>query len=82
MNKIEQLTVKYHDEVVGIISLTPDNKRLAFEYGPHWLAEGFSISPVSLSVMAIIPSYRDSSFAVSITIVCFVIVFSPFLGAL
>ena len=48
MNKIEQLTVKYHDEVVGIISLTPDNKRLAFEYDPHWLAEGFSISPLEL----------------------------------
>lgn len=48
MNKIEQLTVKYHDEVVGIISLTPDNKRLAFEYDPHWLAKGFSISPLEL----------------------------------
>ena len=25
-----------------------DNKRLAFEYDPHWIAEGFSISPLEL----------------------------------
>ena len=48
MNKIDRLTVKYHDEVVGILSLTPDNKRLAFEYDSHWIAEGFSISPLEL----------------------------------
>lgn len=48
MNSIDRLTVKYHGEVVGIISLTPDNKRLAFEYNPSWLAEGFSISPLEL----------------------------------
>lgn len=45
---IDRLTVKYHDEVVGVISLTPDDKRLAFEYDPRWLAEGFSISPLEL----------------------------------
>ena len=48
MNKIDRLTVKYHDEVVGIISLTPDDKRLAFEYAPQWIANGFSISPLEL----------------------------------
>ena len=48
MSKIDRLTVKYHDEVVGILSLTPDDKRLAFEYDPHWIAEGFSISPLEL----------------------------------
>ena len=48
MNKIDRLTVKYHNEVVGVISLTPDDKRLAFEYDSHWIAEGFSISPLEL----------------------------------
>ncbi len=48
MKKIDQLTVKYHNETVGVISLTPDDKRLAFEYNPRWLAEGFSISPLEL----------------------------------
>lgn len=46
--KIDRLTVKYHSEIVGVISLTPDDKRLAFEYDPRWLAEGFSISPLEL----------------------------------
>ena len=45
MKKIDRLTVKYHNDVVGVISLTPDDKRLAFEYDSLWLAEGFSISP-------------------------------------
>lgn len=48
MKKIDRLTVKYHDDVVGTIALTPDNKRLAFEYSPQWIAEGFSISPLEL----------------------------------
>lgn len=48
MNNIDRLTVKYHGEIVGVISLTPDDKRLAFEYDPRWLAEGFSISPLEL----------------------------------
>ena len=48
MRKIDRLTVKYHGETVGTISLTPDDKRLAFEYNPHWIAEGFCISPLEL----------------------------------
>ena len=48
MIKIDKLTVRYHGEVVGVISLTPDDKRLAFEYDPHWIADGFSISPLEL----------------------------------
>ena len=48
MTKIDKLTVRYHGEVVGGISLTPDDKRLAFEYDPHWIADGFSISPLEL----------------------------------
>lgn len=52
MKQIDRLTVKYHGEVVGVISLTPDDKRLAFEYDPRWLAEGFSISPLELPLKA------------------------------
>lgn len=48
MTKIDKLTVRYHGEVVGVISLTPDDKRLAFEYDSHWIADGFSISPLEL----------------------------------
>ena len=45
---IDRLTVKYHEEVVGILSLTPDNKLCAFEYDKAWLVNGFSISPLEL----------------------------------
>ena len=48
MMKIELLQVKFHDQLVGTLSLTPDNKLCAFEYAPSWLAEGFSISPLEL----------------------------------
>lgn len=48
MKKIDRLTVKYHNEVVGVISLTPDDKCLAFEYDSRWIADGFSISPLEL----------------------------------
>ncbi len=48
MKPIEKLTVKYHGEVVGILSKTPDGKLCAFEYAPSWLAKGFSISPLEL----------------------------------
>lgn len=48
MTKIDRLTVKYHEQEVGVLSLTPDDKRLAFEYNARWLAEGFSISPLEL----------------------------------
>ena len=48
MMKIELLNVKYHDRIVGMLSLTPDNKLCAFEYDRAWLADGFSISPLEL----------------------------------
>ena len=47
MMKVELLQVKYHDRLVGTLSLTPDNKLCAFEYAPSWLAKGFSISPLA-----------------------------------
>lgn len=48
MKKIELLKVKYHDQTVGMLSLTPDNKLCAFEYDKSWLSDGFSISPLEL----------------------------------
>ena len=32
IKKIERLIVKYHEQIVGTLSLTPDNKQCAFEY--------------------------------------------------
>ncbi|MGM9694264.1 MAG: HipA N-terminal domain-containing protein [Alloprevotella sp.] len=52
MKKINRLTVSYHDREVGVISRTNDDRRLAFEYAPHWLAQGFSISPLELPLKA------------------------------
>ena len=48
MMKTDRLTVKYHGDVVGVLSLTPDDRSLAFEYDPYWIADGFSISPLEL----------------------------------
>jgi len=48
MKKIDKLTVKFHGEVVGTLSLTPDDRLCAFEYDGAWLANGFSISPLEL----------------------------------
>ena len=52
MKKIEKLTVKYHGDIFGTISPTPNDNLLAFEYSPRWLAEGFSISPLELPLQA------------------------------
>jgi len=49
---IDRLTVKYHDCVVGTLSLTPDNTLCVFEYDAAWLATGFSISPLELPIKA------------------------------
>ena len=45
---IDRLTVKYHDETVGTLSLTPDNRLCVFEYDKVWLNDGFSLSPLEL----------------------------------
>ena len=55
IKKIERLIVKYHEQIVGTLSLTPDNKQCAFEYDKAWLSNGFSISPLEL------PLKRDCS---------------------
>lgn len=46
--KLDKLTIKYHDNIVGMLSLTPDDRLCAFEYDRTWLADGFSISPLEL----------------------------------
>lgn len=48
MKKIDRLEVKYHDQPVGYLSLTPDNRLCVFEYVQAWIAGGFSISPLEL----------------------------------
>lgn len=48
MIKIDKLSIGYHDQKVGILSLSPDNRVCVFEYDPLWIAEGFSISPLEL----------------------------------
>lgn len=47
MKEINNLTVKYHGRSVGILAETKDGKG-AFQYDKEWLADGFSISPLSL----------------------------------
>lgn len=48
MKTIDRLTVKYRNRIVGILSLTPNDKFCAFEYDKNWLVDGFSISPLEL----------------------------------
>lgn len=48
MKRTESLTVKYHHERVGILALSVDGRVCTFEYDKHWLATGFSISPLEL----------------------------------
>lgn len=47
MREINNLTVKYHNRVVGILAETKDGTS-AFQYDKEWLSNGFSISPFSL----------------------------------
>ena len=46
---IDRLTVKYHEEVVGIFSITPDNKLCASESSFHAMISSFH---------GMIPSYH------------------------
>lgn len=48
MKKIERLNVRFRGLLVGVLSLTPDNRLCAFEYNRAWLSTGFSISPLEL----------------------------------
>lgn len=48
MKRIESLVVKYHQQVVGTLTLSIDGKCCTFEYDKQWLSIGFSISPLEL----------------------------------
>ena len=58
MNKVDKLTVFYHERPVGNMVLT-DKRLAAFEYDKNWLTDGFSISPFSLPLekKVFIPKY-------------------------
>lgn len=45
-NRLEQLTVFYHDKTVGLLRCI--DRRISFIYDKKWLLDGFSISPRSL----------------------------------
>lgn len=47
MRRIKTLTVWFRDRKVGTLAETPE-RLAAFEYDGEWLADGFSISPLSL----------------------------------
>lgn len=46
--KIERLNVTYHNQPVGTLAMSADNKVCTFQYDRRWLADGFSISPLEL----------------------------------
>lgn len=46
--RIDVLQVRYHQNVVGTLSLSADSKTCVFEYDKEWLSVGFSISPLEL----------------------------------
>lgn len=48
MEKIDCLTVKYHNRTVGTLTLSDDRKSCVFEYDGIWLIDGFCISPLEL----------------------------------
>lgn len=48
MKLVDKLAVTYHDRKVGTLTMTPDNKRCAFQYDKDWVADGFSVSPLDL----------------------------------
>ena len=48
MKQVSKLSVLYRNIKVGDLTMTPDNKLCAFQYGKEWLLSGFSISPLYL----------------------------------
>ena len=52
IRSVNKLQVFCHNQLVGTLSRTPDNKRCTFEYANSWLANGFSISPLELPLRA------------------------------
>ncbi|MDR0657775.1 MAG: HipA N-terminal domain-containing protein [Mediterranea sp.] len=48
MRPVNKLTVSCRDRKVGELTMTPDNRQCAFQYGKEWLLSRFSISPLGL----------------------------------
>lgn len=48
MKLVNRLTVTYRNRIVGVLTMTPDNRCCAFQYDRAWVADGFSISPLEL----------------------------------
>ena len=59
MDNYKYLKVFYNDKLVGTLAKTPD-RLVAFEYNTEWLANGFSISPLSLPLekKVFLPKYE------------------------
>ena len=47
MKEINNLKVKYHDQIVGTLAETKEGK-VAFQYEPAWQQNGFALNPLSL----------------------------------
>lgn len=47
MKEVDSLRVLYHDKLVGILTMGPNDTCL-FQYSRYWQREGFSISPLKL----------------------------------
>jgi len=62
MKWVNKLTVMYHDNIVGTISMTPDNRLCVFQYDKEWLATGFSISPLDLPLKTELFVAKDEPF--------------------
>lgn len=63
MKKTDRLQVKYHEDLVGILSLTPDNRLCVFEYDKEWIGNGFSISPLELPLKSGIFTAKATPFS-------------------
>ena len=48
MFSISKLLVRYHEQEVGTLQMSPDNRVCVFEYAKSWLKNGFSLSPLEL----------------------------------
>lgn len=48
MLNVDKLYVKYHDQLVGTLMMSPDSESAVFQYADEWLVTGFSISPLEL----------------------------------
>jgi len=48
MFSISKLLVRYHEQEVGTLQMSPDNRVCVFEYAKSWLKNGFSLSPLKL----------------------------------